>query len=103
MRLPILLYHDIDKTASHAPAVEPSLYSLHPVTFESHLQSIVHRGMSTLTIEDLIRAYNNGSPNTADVCLTFDDGYLSNYDTVCPLLTQYGIKGSFFITTGQMG
>jgi hypothetical protein len=96
MRLPILIYHDIGNTDTNVPSVESDLYSLAPDTFEGHLQSIVRRQVSTLTMEDPIRACNNGTSHTTGICLTFDDGYLSNYDTVCPLLTQYGIKGIFF-------
>jgi Predicted xylanase/chitin deacetylase len=103
MRLPILIYHDIGNMDTSVPSVESDLYSLAPDTFEGHLQSIVRRQVSTLTMEDLIRTGDNGTSRKTGICLTFDDGYLSNYDTVCPLLTQYGLKGSFFITTGQVG
>ncbi len=33
------------------------------------------------------------------MCLTFDDGNLSDYEIVLPLLSKYGIVGTFLVTT----
>lgn len=44
-----------------------------------------------------------GDPNAFDkgyVSLTFDDGVMSHYTTVLPMLNTAGLKGSFYIITG---
>ena len=38
-------------------------------------------------------------PSQGVVSLTFDDGYLSHYEQVLPLLEQYEIAGTFYVTT----
>jgi peptidoglycan/xylan/chitin deacetylase (PgdA/CDA1 family) len=37
------------------------------------------------------------------VTLTFDDGYLSAYERVLPLLQRFGIPATFYIDTGALG
>lgn len=38
-------------------------------------------------------------PNTLNIALTFDDGYLNNYKYAIPILKKYNIPASFYITT----
>ncbi len=38
-------------------------------------------------------------PNTLNIALTFDDGYLNNYKYAVPILKKYNIPASFYITT----
>jgi peptidoglycan/xylan/chitin deacetylase (PgdA/CDA1 family) len=33
-------------------------------------------------------------------CVTFDDGYLDNFQYAAPVLDSFGLQGTFFITTG---
>lgn len=38
-------------------------------------------------------------PDTLNIALTFDDGYLNNYTHAIPILKKYNIPASFYITT----
>ncbi len=37
------------------------------------------------------------------VAITFDDGYLDNYQLALPILQRLGFKAAFFIVAGQIG
>lgn len=37
------------------------------------------------------------------VTLTFDNGYLSHYETVLPLMERYGLSATFYVTTSLLG
>jgi peptidoglycan/xylan/chitin deacetylase (PgdA/CDA1 family) len=36
-------------------------------------------------------------------CLTFDDGYLDNYQRVLPVLERFGIRATFFLVPSYLG
>jgi peptidoglycan/xylan/chitin deacetylase (PgdA/CDA1 family) len=36
------------------------------------------------------------------VCLTFDDGYVDNFEIAAPLLEMRGLRGTFYITAGAV-
>jgi peptidoglycan/xylan/chitin deacetylase (PgdA/CDA1 family) len=54
---------------------------------------------SVLTGLSLSRA-ETSTTGRGYISLTFDDGILSQYTTVFPLLQQYGLVGTFYIPTG---
>lgn len=58
--------------------------SFNVVTMEQVLENIQGEGM-------------HGLPENA-LLLTFDDGYADNYTVAYPILEEYGLQGSFFIT-----
>jgi peptidoglycan/xylan/chitin deacetylase (PgdA/CDA1 family) len=39
----------------------------------------------------------------AAVLLTFDDGYLDNYESAFPILSSHGVQGVFFLPVGYIG
>lgn len=51
-----------------------------------------------VTMEQVIEAvHNNVSLPDKALLLTFDDGYIDNYEVAFPILDEYGVQGSFFI------
>ena len=54
---------------------------------------------NVVRMEQVIEAVKTGEslPENA-ILLTFDDGYIDNYTFAFPLLEEYGMQGSFFIT-----
>ena len=37
------------------------------------------------------------------IILTFDDGHISHYDTVLPMLKEFGFQGVFFLVVNELG
>ena len=55
------------------------------------------------SIEDVVRG--NLPKNTGGkpvVAVTFDDGYLDNFENAVPILLRYGIPAAFFVSTGKI-
>jgi peptidoglycan/xylan/chitin deacetylase (PgdA/CDA1 family) len=83
------MYHDVVEAGNYAasgfPGKGADLYKLDREEFARHLEAIRH-------------AIGN-----RPVCLTFDDGGVSAYETVAGMLERYGWHGYFFITTDWIG
>jgi peptidoglycan/xylan/chitin deacetylase (PgdA/CDA1 family) len=70
-------------------------YSTHSDLFEQHLAWLVEH-CEVVGFESVLQP-GGVRPR---VCLTFDDGYVDNLEHALPLLQRYGLKATFFITTG---
>ena len=60
-------------------------------------------GYSSIGLNELPDAVENGSSGSRFVVLTFDDGYRDFCDNAFPILDKYGFKAAVFIATGLMG
>ncbi len=99
VRVPILMYHYISEVPDPSDRLRQGL-SVTPQVFESHLQFFKNNGWTTIHLEDLHAHLATGQPlPPKPVVLTFDDGYLDNYQNAFPLLTRYGAVGTFFVVT----
>lgn len=69
--------------------------------FTSDVDYLISRGYVFITFEDILQG--NYDPQEKNIILTFDDGTGSHYDIVRPNLNSRGIRGVFYIVTGQVG
>lgn len=86
-----LMYHCVycgSATESGFQGVGPNLYKVGVERFERHIQDAV----------GYCQKYSD-----AKITFTFDDGGVSFYSVIAPLLERSGIKGIFFITTSRIG
>ena len=70
--------------------------------FDRHM-AILKQKYTVAAIADIVRG--NVPRNTARpvVAVTFDDGYLDNYENAVPILLKHKIPAAFFISTGMIG
>lgn len=81
----------------HSVAPEgPRYLTVTPELFERHLDHFAARGMQTGGLAELTELTEGRCPG-AELFLTFDDGYLDNYETVLPLLRERGLKAFVFV------
>lgn len=90
----VLLYHRIGKADTDVWQL-----AVTPEHFEKQLQ-VISCEFNVLSAHDLLQG--NLSAKKNNLVLTFDDGYLDNYTIAKPLLGQYGIPATFFITADQL-
>ena len=87
--IPILMYHavaDVPWTSNNNLFVRPS-------ELEAQIKYIADNGYQSITFEDLVNIGAFSKP----IMLTFDDGYLDNYEILFPLLKKYNVKATVFM------
>lgn len=87
------MYHDAykkNKLESGFSEASAGIYKIHLNSFESQVQMIDTFIKKNHLGKDYIR-------------FTFDDGGVSSYSLLAPLLEKYGYKGYFFISTKYIG
>ena len=95
--VPILLYHHIVEDAADSTTVTPG-------TFETQMRFLAENGYHTVTIQQMIDyVYHGGELPDKPVCITFDDGYLSNYEYAWPILERYGLTATIYAIGVSVG
>ncbi len=56
-----------------------------------------------LSLSDQVAGCRAGADMGGTLSITFDDGYLDNYEVAAPILRKFGLPASFFVTTGFIG
>jgi peptidoglycan/xylan/chitin deacetylase (PgdA/CDA1 family) len=84
--LPGVMYHEINLTKLGKDVISPR-------DFENDLLYLRDQGYTAITVRELLDYYDGiaGLP-PKPIILSFDDGYLSNYIYVLPLLEKYDAK-----------
>lgn len=99
----VLAYHRIGKPDEDL--FDPGLFSATADEFNEQI-AFLKREMSVVTLQEAL-AFVDGTAKEksrgARVLVTFDDGYLDNYQTVFPILRSHGVQGVFFLATGMVG
>lgn len=96
-KVPVMMYHDI------LPEKQV-FFDVTPAEFEAHLQLIQAKGLTPITMDQLVNHLRSGLPLPAKpILLTFDDGYAGHYTYVYPLLKKYNYPAVFSIYTSKVG
>jgi peptidoglycan/xylan/chitin deacetylase (PgdA/CDA1 family) len=105
IQLPVLMYHNIQDDSKLSPGDKIAYgLSVSPEAFERQLQFIQENEYTTITSLDLYKhVYLEEDLPAKPIMLTFDDGFINNYENAFPLLQKYDMKGEFAIITGMVG
>jgi len=95
----VLTLHGIECEALSSLIIEdPSIerYTISSLQYGSLLSLLSSR--DCYTVQELTERSSNNS-----IVLTFDDGFISDYEMALPLLEKYNIKATFYITAKNIG
>jgi peptidoglycan/xylan/chitin deacetylase (PgdA/CDA1 family) len=99
LKVPILMYHYISTPPEDADIYRVDL-SVTETAFAEQMAYLRDNGYTTIDLYDLSRAITNQAElPEKPIILTFDDGYLDNYQNAFPVLAANGQKGVFFVVT----
>jgi len=58
---------------------------------------------NVVPLGDLVTRLERRLPLDRHLAITFDDGYLDNFENAAPILRKYGLPSVFFVVTGWVG
>jgi peptidoglycan/xylan/chitin deacetylase (PgdA/CDA1 family) len=94
----ILMYHYI---GTPPPMPDPHRgLTVPPEEFKHQLVTMKRMGLRSLSPEEYSSGLLEGNLRKT-VWLTFDDGYLNNYEKAFPALVEAGMKATFFVMPGS--
>lgn len=97
VKVPILLFHHFSESSNDSSVIKVS-------NFELHIKTLLENGYNTVTVTDLWNyVYNGVKLPKNPICITFDDGYLSNYEIAFPILQKYNAKATIFVIGSSVG
>ena len=96
-KLPVLLYHHIAEEANNDVTVSPE-------KFEEDMKTLSDNGYTAVTLDHIINYLDGGADlPEKPILITFDDGYMSNYQYAYPVLAKYGMKAVIFAVGETFG
>ena len=93
----ILMYHRITRTE-----LDPWGMCVSPENFSEQLESI-RRVATPMSLVDFVRARQSGDLPERAVVVTFDDGYVDNFEVALPILRQHRVPATLFVATCNIG
>ncbi len=95
-KVPVMMYHDI------VPE-KKVFFDVTPEELERHLELIRQKGLTPITMDQLVTHLRTGLPlPEKPIVLSFDDGYLGHYRYAYPLLKKYNYPAVFAIYTDKI-
>ncbi|MFC3034840.1 polysaccharide deacetylase family protein [Pseudoalteromonas fenneropenaei] len=87
----ILQYHHVSETL-------PAVTSVSADTFRQHLQYLKDQDYQVVALNTLLDSLQAGKVlDDKTVAITFDDGYLNNFDTAAPILREFAYPYTIFV------
>ena len=95
--VPVITYHNIKENAKESSEITKE-------TFENQIKTLSELGYKGVHSIDLINYVEKGIelPDKS-IMITFDDGYLSNYEDAFEILKKYNMKATIFVIGSSVG
>lgn len=98
--IPVLVYHKV----GDLPPMDRFRLTVSKEQFKSHLQYLYDHAITPVTLDRLIEVENDSKESDKRyIAITFDDGYLDNYQNAFPILHEFGFPATIFLITSLMG
>lgn len=95
--VPVLNYHQVND-------VKFSPLTMKTADFEAQMSYLHEQGYHTITLNQLYNyLQHNGPLPDKPVVITFDDGYVDNYEEAMPILQKYGMNATLFMIGDSIG
>ena len=94
--VPVLNYHQVNNRYE-------TCLTMKPENFEAQMKYLHDNDYHSITQEQF-DAYMRGEGSLPDrpVLITFDDGYVDNYEFAYPIMKKYGFRGTIFLIMNLM-
>jgi peptidoglycan/xylan/chitin deacetylase (PgdA/CDA1 family) len=96
----ILCYHGIGPSD---PAADPYFLRVPADRFRRQVELLLEAGFGFRTVADLVDSFDGDRPPPGLAALSFDDGMDDNHSVLMPLLREYGVPATVYVTTGVIG
>jgi O-antigen/teichoic acid export membrane protein/peptidoglycan/xylan/chitin deacetylase (PgdA/CDA1 family) len=93
-------YHGVDVVA---PAADPENLCVAPDRFRTQLGLLLDAGFEIVTVAELAERAGGGEPPPGLASLSFDDGLEDNHRVLLPILREFGVPATVYVTTGFIG
>ena len=92
--LPVLTFHALDD--------QPSVISFSPEVFRCGMAKLHENGYRTMSLSEAVNCLRRRKPFPAQsFVITFDDGYQTVYEFAFPVLQDYAMTATIFLTVGK--
>jgi peptidoglycan/xylan/chitin deacetylase (PgdA/CDA1 family) len=91
----VLLYHRVSDDARDNLTVGIEQFD--------RQMALLRRHCEVLSLSQVLAADAIAPSRAPRVCVTFDDGYLDNYENAVPSLLRHAVPAAFFVSTGMIG
>ena len=84
-------------------AYDPENLCVAPDRLRAQVELLLDAGFEFVTVAELTGRMNGGAPPPGLAALSFDDGMDNNVSVLLPLLREYGVPATVYVTTGLIG
>lgn len=92
----VLLYHRVGEVKD-----DPYLLCVSVENFENQIKWL-KKSTKVISLLDLVEQLKSKKIESESACVTFDDGYADNYYNALPILKQFQIPATIFVTAGTI-